>query len=126
MTDQAYQVAVQAADGDQAIVRSVARNLRRLRHVFEAHLVSDAAVSGADQKQRRLFVIDRDQRAPSAEIAIPASGRGVLIFPRSFRPGRSITDTVPSSSFSVYCQRMVARNSLNVLEELTYERHCEP
>jgi len=85
MTDQACQVAVQAADGYQAIVRSVPRNLRHLRHVFEAHLVSDAAVSGADQKQRRLFVIDRDQHAPSAEIAIPASGRGVLIFPRSFR-----------------------------------------
>ena len=67
MTDQAYQVAVQAADGYQAIVRSVPRNLRHLRHVFEAHLVSDAAVSGADQKQRRLFVIDRDQHAPSAE-----------------------------------------------------------
>src|SRR6516225_4592707 len=125
MTDQAYQVAVQAADGYQAIVRSVPRNLRHLRHVFEAHLVSDAAVSGADQKQRRLFVIDRDQHAPSAEIAIPASGRGVLIFPRSFRPGRSITACrLPHSP--CIDSGMVARNSLNVLEELTYERHCEP
>ena len=67
----------------------VARDLRRLRHAFEAHLVSDAAVSGADQKQRRLFVIDRDQHAPSAEIARPASGRGVLIFPRKL-PSRQI------------------------------------
>ena len=38
---------------------------------------------------------------PSAEIAIPASGRGVLILPSSLRLGRSMTETVPSSSFSV-------------------------
>ena len=38
---------------------------------------------------------------PSAEMAMPASGRGHLILPSSFRFGRSITDTVPSSSFSV-------------------------
>ena len=31
---------------------------------------------------------------PSAEIAMPASGRGVLILPSSFRFGRSITETV--------------------------------
>jgi hypothetical protein len=38
---------------------------------------------------------------PSGEIAIPASGRGVAILPSNFRCGRSITEMVASSSFSV-------------------------
>src|SRR5215471_13361326 len=77
MTDQAYQVAVQAADGYQAIVRSVPRNLRHLRHAFEAHLVSDAAVSGADQKQRRLFVIERPACAVSGDRDTGERARGL-------------------------------------------------
>src|SRR6516164_4678174 len=98
----------------------VARNLRRLRHAFEAHLVSDAAVSGTDQKQRRLFVIDRDQHAPSAECAGSRSSRGA-----SDPADRSPTPCRLPHSPGI-ASGTVARNSLNVLEELTYERHCEP
>ena len=56
---------------------------------------------GVDQEQCRLGVVDRDTVRPSAEIAMPASGRGVLILPMSLRAGRSITEIVASSSFSV-------------------------
>src|SRR5262249_53755264 len=52
-----------AGAGNQLIVGRVACALRRLGDAFGGHLVSDAAVCGIDQEQRRLRVVDRHDGA---------------------------------------------------------------
>src|SRR5262249_23877060 len=61
---QTHRVAVQAGDADQAIVRRVTRDLRRLWHVLEDHLVADTAGFGVYQKQAWLRIVDCDHGAP--------------------------------------------------------------
>src|SRR5262249_57991353 len=60
---QTQRVAVQAGDADQAIVRRVTRDLRRLWHVLEEHLVADTAGFSVYQKQGRLRIVDCDHGA---------------------------------------------------------------
>jgi hypothetical protein len=54
----AHGIAVETADGEQAVVGRVARDLRRLGHVLEDDLLAHPAEFGVDQKQCRLRVVD--------------------------------------------------------------------
>src|ERR1700729_3481554 len=51
--DQAHRIAVEAGDAEQAVVRRVTRDLRRLRHVLEHDLFAQAAGFGVDEEQCR-------------------------------------------------------------------------
>ena len=78
--------------GFNAVLRDYARLGRLLAHdgVWNGRQIIPAQ-----------WMVDATTVRPSGAIAMPAIGRGVLTLPRSLRRGRSITDTVPSSSFSV-------------------------
>src|SRR5262245_12806116 len=60
---QTHRVAVQTGDANQAIVWRVTRDLRRLWHILEDHLVADTAGFGVYQKQGRLRIVDCDHGA---------------------------------------------------------------
>jgi hypothetical protein len=61
--DQTHRVTLQAGEANEAVVRAVAGDLRRLRDALEPHSADDAFACRVDQEQRRLLVINGDDSA---------------------------------------------------------------
>jgi hypothetical protein len=60
---QTHGVTLQARDANEAVVRAVAGDLRRLRDALEPHSADDPFACRVDQEQRRLLVINGDDSA---------------------------------------------------------------